>query len=51
MNMLSSKWFSLVCAGVNVVFAIQSIVAGSWFIFGLCSVFAAFCFNNFLKAE
>ena len=50
MNFLSNKWVSLLCAGVNVIFALQSFESESWIIFGLCSAFAVFCFRNFLKS-
>ena len=47
MRFLNSPNFSLFCCAVNVAFGIHAAMAQNWIIFGVCSVFAALCFNNY----
>ena len=51
MKFLSSPTFSLACAIFNTGFALQSFANGhtTWAIVGV--IFAAFCFNNYIRAR
>ena len=51
MSLLTSKNFSLLCAVLNGVFALNAFSGGSW-LFGLvCTVFCGYCASNYLKAR
>jgi hypothetical protein len=49
LKFFNSPRFSLACAGVNGFFALNSFVDGNitWGI--VCTVFAGFCFNNYIS--
>jgi hypothetical protein len=49
MYILNSKWFSLLCVLLNVVFAVKSFAMGGWLMCALCSTFAIICYSNFYK--
>ena len=49
-RIMRSKYTSLFCALLNLAFAINCAVDGSWFLFALSGVFGAYCFRNFLEA-
>ena len=51
MDFLSSSKLSLICACINAVMAIASLISGQWFWSIFCLFLAAFCYNNYLTAE
>ena len=51
MNFLNNKNVSLVCAGLNIVFAAQAWMSGNLFLFFLCLFFACYCGNNYKEAN
>ena len=50
-QILSSKYFSLLCALINGYFAISSVINGSLFFFVLCSIFCAICIKNYISVR
>jgi hypothetical protein len=46
---LSSPKVSLGCAAINAVFALSSLINGSWMWFFICAALSGFCFNNYYK--
>ena len=47
MDFLNDKNVSLGCAILNAMFAINAFFSGSWVWFGLCSLFACYCYRNY----
>ncbi len=49
-NFLASKNFSLACALLNGIFALNAFSNGSWLFGLLCTGFCALCTKNYLTA-
>jgi len=41
---------SLACCAANATFAVQTAMTGNYLICGICTLFAAFCYNNYRNA-
>jgi len=50
-ELFNSKWFSLFCAALNVLFALSAFFQGSWLFGLLCLGLGGYCFSNYLEAE
>jgi len=50
-DFLASSNFSLACALFNGFFALSAFANGSWMFGLLCTGFAAYCGNNYLKSR
>ena len=48
---LNDKNTSAFCAVLNAVFAINAALNGSWLWFALCSIFACYCYRNYILAH
>jgi hypothetical protein len=49
-NFLSSNGFSLFCAVLNVVFALQAFSHHRIILGAICTAFACLCFSNYKRA-
>ncbi len=49
-DFLSSRNFSLACAMLNAIFAINALSSGSYVFFIICSIFFGVCMKNYLNA-
>ena len=47
-DILSSKWFSLLCGILNGVFAASAFLNGAWLWAILCMCLSGYCFSNFV---
>jgi len=50
-EIFNSKWFSLVCAVLNGMFAVSAFMQGSYIFTIFCGCLCAYCLSNYLYAE